>query len=116
MSLVIQQRKMSEVIILDLTGRLWILDLPLRDLMVGLLADGSRHFVLNLGSVEYIDSSGLGQLITIWSSVRNKGGHMTVLNPTKRVERLFEITRLNKVFEILQSEPEAIEIARKASA
>ena len=115
MSLVIQQRKMSEVIILDLTGRLWILDLPLRDLMVGLLTDGSRHFVLNLGSVEYIDSSGLGQLITIWSSVRNKGGHMTVLNPTKRVERLFEITRLNKVFEILQTEQEAIEIARKAS-
>ena len=116
MSLVIQQRKMSEVIILDLTGRLWILDLPLRDLMVGLLTDGNRHFVLNLGNVEYIDSSGLGQLITIWSSVRNKGGHMTVLNPTKRVERLFEITRLNKVFEILQNEPEAIEIARKASA
>jgi len=111
----IQQRKMSEVVILDLTGRLWILDLPLRDLMVALLADGSRHFVLNLGNVEYIDSSGLGQLITIWSSVRNKGGHMTVLNPTKRVERLFEITRLNKVFEILQSEPEAIDIARKAS-
>ena len=115
MSLVIQQRRMSEVVILDLTGRLWILDLPLRDLMVGLLADGNRHFVLNLGSVEYIDSSGLGQLITIWSSVRNKGGHMTVLSPTKRVERLFEITRLNKVFEILQSEPEAIDIARKAS-
>src|SRR5215831_12848015 len=115
MPLMIQQRKMSEVVILDLTGRLWILDLPLRDLMVALLADGSRHFVLNLGNVEYIDSSGLGQLITIWSSVRNKGGHMTVLNPTKRVERLFEITRLNKVFEILQSEPEAIEIARKAS-
>jgi len=112
----IQQRRISEVVILDLTGRLWILDLPLRDLMIGLLADGNHHFVLNLGAVEYIDSSGLGQLITIWSSVRNKGGHMTVLNPTKRVERLFEITRLNKVFEILQNEPEAIEIARKASA
>jgi anti-sigma B factor antagonist len=107
---------MSEVVILDLTGRLWILDLPLRDLMVGLLGQGNRHFVLNLVNVEYIDSSGLGQLITIWSSVRNKGGHMTVLNPTKRVERLFEITRLNKVFEILQSENEAIEIARKISA
>jgi len=116
MSLVIQQRKMSEVVILDLTGRLWILDLPLRDLMVGLLGEGNRHFVLNLGSVEYIDSSGLGQLITIWSSVRNKGGHMTVLSPTKRVERLFEITRLNKVFEILQNENEAIETARKISA
>jgi len=116
MSLVIQQRKMSEVMVLDLTGRLWILDLPLRDLMVGLLAESNRHFVLNLANVEYIDSSGLGQLITIWSSVRNKGGHMTVLNPTKRVQRLFEITRLNKVFEILENETEAIEVARKTSA
>ena len=116
MPLVVQQRKLSDVIILDLSGRLWILDLPLRDLLIGLLGEGQRHFVLNLASVDYIDSSGLGQLITIWSSVRNKGGHMTVLNPTKRVQRLFEITRLNKVFEILENETEAVEVARKASA
>jgi anti-sigma B factor antagonist len=116
MPLVVQQRKISDVIVLDLSGRLWILDLPLRDLLIGLLSEGQRHFVLNLASVDYIDSSGLGQLITIWSSVRNKGGHMTVLNPTKRVQRLFEITRLNKVFEILENENEAVEVARKASA
>ena len=116
MPLVVQQRKISDVIVLDLSGRLWILDLPLRDLLIGLLSEGQRHFVLNLASVDYIDSSGLGQLITIWSSVRNKGGHMTVLNPTKRVQRLFEITRLNKVFEILENETEAVEVARKASA
>src|SRR4030095_4885787 len=116
MPLVVQQRTISDVVILDLSGRLWILDLPLRDLLIGLLSEGQRHFVLNLASVDYIDSSGLGQLITIWSSVRNKGGHMTVLNPTKRVQRLFEITRLNKVFEILENENEAVEVARKASA
>jgi len=116
MPLVVQQRRVSDVIVLDLSGRLWILDLPLRDLLIGLLGEGNRHFVLNLEGVDYIDSSGLGQLITIWSSVRNKGGHMTVLNPTKRVQRLFEITRLNKVFEILENESEAVEVARKASA
>ena len=116
MPLVVQQRRVSDVIVLDLSGRLWILDLPLRDLLIGLLGEGNRHFVLNLEGVDYIDSSGLGQLITIWSSVRNKGGHMTVLNPTKRVQRLFEITRLNKVFEILENETEAVEVARKASA
>jgi len=116
MPLVVQQRTISDVVVLDLSGRLWILDLPLRDLMIGLLGEGNRHFVLNLAAVDYIDSSGLGQLITIWSSVRNKGGHMTVLNPTKRVQRLFEITRLNKVFEILENETEAVEVARKASA
>src|SRR3954462_6265011 len=116
MPLVIQQRTSSDVIILDLTGRLWILDLPLRDLLNTLLNDGKRQFVLNLAGVDYIDSSGLGQLITIWTSVKNRTGHMTVLNPTKRVQRLFDITRLDSVFQIVQDENEAIDIVRKASA
>lgn len=116
MSLTINQRSDSEVVILDLAGRLWILDLPLRDLINGLLTQGKQHFVLNLEGVSYIDSSGLGQLIAIWTSIRNRKGHMTVLNPTKRVQRLFEITRLTTVFEILQNEAEAVKIARSASA
>ena len=116
MSLTINQRSDSEVIILDLTGRLWILDLPLRDLINGLLTQGQQHFVLNLEGVSYIDSSGLGQLIAIWTSIRNRKGHMTVLNPTKRVQRLFKITRLTTVFEILQNEADAVKKARSASA
>ena len=59
MHLAITERKLGDVIILDLAGRLWILDLPLRDRMNDLLALGHRHFVLNLGAVDYIDSSGL---------------------------------------------------------
>jgi anti-sigma B factor antagonist len=116
MPLSIVQRNVSDVVILDLNGRLWILDLPLRDLMNGLLSDGKRHFVLNLSGVEYVDSSGLGQLITIWTSIRNKQGFMTVLGPTKRVQRLLEITRLNTVFQILETEDQAIQLARKTSA
>jgi len=116
MPLTIQQRTVSEVLVLDLTGRLWILDLPLRDRMNALLAEGNRRFVLNLAGVEYIDSSGLGQLITIWTSIRNRGGQMAVLNPTKRVQRLFDITRLDSVFKICDKEKEAIELASKASA
>src|SRR5258708_4298944 len=108
MPLTIKQRSASDVLILDLTGRLWILDLPLRDLMNRLLGQNNRRFVLNLRAVEYIDSSGLGQLISIWTSIRNKGGHMTIVSPTKRVERLLEITRLNTVFEIFADENEAI--------
>ena len=79
-----------------------------------LLSEGNQQFVLNLTGVDYIDSSGLGQLISIWTSIRNKNGHMTILNPAKRVERLFEITRLNTVFEILQNEDEAVQKAQKA--
>ena len=114
MPLTIKQRSKSDVMVLDIAGRLWILDLPLRDLMNRLLSEGNQQFVLNLTGVDYIDSSGLGQLISIWTSIRNKNGHMTILNPAKRVERLFEITRLNTVFEILQNEDEAVQKAQKA--
>ena len=116
MPLTIMQRSASDVVILDLAGRLWILDLPLRDLMNGLLNESNRHFVLNLARVDYIDSSGLGQLISIWTSIRNKSGHMTILQPTKRVQRLFDITRLNTVFEILDNESDAVLKARKTAA
>ena len=116
MPLQIVQRRTEEVVILDLTGRLWILDLPLRDTINALLASGKRYFVLNIAGVDYIDSSGLGQMVTIWTSVRGKGGHMTVLRPTKRVQRLFEITQLNTIFEILDNEDDAIRKARTVSA
>jgi anti-sigma B factor antagonist len=116
MPLLIQQRMVGDVVVLDLTGRLWILDLPLRDKMNTLLNESNRNFVLNLTGVEYIDSSGLGQLITIWTSIRNRGGQMTVLNPTKRVQRLLDITRLDTVFQIFDKEEAAVEKARKASA
>ena len=109
MHLAITQRKLGDVIILDLAGRLWILDLPLRDLMNELLAEGHHFFVLNLGAVDYLDSSGLGQLVSIWSSIRKKDGYMTILNPTPRVKKLFEITLLHTVFEIFDKEPDAVD-------
>ena len=84
--------------------------------MNGLLADGKRHFVVNLAGVDYMDSSGLGQLVSIWTSIRNKNGYLTLLNPSKRVRRLFEITRLHTVFEVFEQEPAAVEKARKAKA
>src|SRR5437879_1785482 len=116
MPLVIVQRNLSDVVVLDLTGRLWILDLPLRDLMNDLLSHDKRRFVLNVASVDYIDSSGLGQLISIWSSIRNKNGYLTLLSPSKRVQRLLEITRLHTVFEIFDQESDAVQKARTASA
>jgi anti-sigma B factor antagonist len=111
MALTINQRDVSNIVVLDLTGRLWILDLPLRDLVNGILNNGRQNFVLNLAGVDYIDSSGLGQLISIWASIQNRKGHMTILNPNKRMRRLFEISRLNTVFEICEQESEAVKKA-----
>jgi anti-sigma B factor antagonist len=109
MALIIKQRIVSDIVVLDLAGRLWILDLPLWDMVNGILGKGWHNFILNLASVDYIDSSGLGQLISIWTSIRSRGGHMTLVNPTKDVNRLFQITRLNTVFEICEQEPAAVQ-------
>lgn len=115
MALLIKVRVVSGVVILDMFGRLWILDLPLRERMTVLLEEGNRFFVLNLAGVDYIDSSGLGQLVAIWTSVRNRSGHLTLFNPTKRVRKLFEITKLNTVFEIFENENDAVQRARRSS-
>jgi len=111
MLLLIKSRIISGVVVLDLTGRLWILDLPLRDKINALLNEGHRHFVLNLAGVNYVDSSGLGQLVTIWTSIKNRNGYMTVLNPTNRVRKLLDITKLNSIFEIHDAEPDAVKRA-----
>jgi anti-sigma B factor antagonist len=116
MALIVKQRNVSEIVVLDLTGRLWILDLPLKDLMNEILSEGKHNFVLNLANVDYLDSSGLGQLISIWKSIRGRNGYMTLLNPSKRVQRLFEITRLDTVFEICQQESDAVRKAGRALA
>ena len=115
MPLIIKSRLVSQVVVLDLIGRLWILDLPLRDKIGGLLNEGHRHFVVNLSDVDYIDSSGLGQLVSIWTSIKNRSGHMTLLNPTKRVGKLLQITKLNTIFEVLEVEPEAVKRAGGSS-
>ena len=108
-------RTVSDVVILDLKGRLWILDLSLRDFVKRLLDEGARHFVLNLTDVSYMDSSGLGQMLSIWTSIKNKGGHMTVLRPSVRIQKLFEITRLGTVFEIFEDESAAVATAASAA-
>ena len=113
MSLIVKTRVEDGIVILDLHGRLWILDLPLREKMDELLAQGHVHFVLSLPGVGYIDSSGLGQLVSIWTSIKNRGGHLYLVRPSKRVQHLFAITRLDTVFQIFQAESDTLAYARK---
>jgi anti-sigma B factor antagonist len=113
MELTVTTRYVSGVVVLDMTGRLWILDLPLRDLIKTFLDTGQRHFVLNLTDLTYVDSSGLGQMLAIWTSINTKGGHMTLLRPSPRVRTLLELTRLGTVFEIFEDEDSAVAAARK---
>jgi len=110
MSLVLKPRRLDDVIILDLSGRITIGEgtVILRDRIQKLLSAGDRKFLLNLEDVNYIDSSGLGELVTTFTTVRNHGGQLKLLNLTRRVQDLLQITKLLTVFESFNSEAEAL--------
>jgi len=112
MPLVITSRLVSGVVIVDMNGRLCFLDAALREHVNELLEEGHRAFVLNLANVPYVDSFGLGQLITIWSSVRSRGGQLILLRPTDHLQELFRITKLNTIFHISSEETQAVKSAR----
>lgn len=116
MSLNITSRIISGVTVVDVAGRMCFLDITLRDCVKEWLEEGHRTFVLNLANVPYIDSFGLSQLVTIWTSVRNRGGYVTLLRPPEHVQELLQLTKLNTVFNISTDEADAVrEAVRNAS-
>ena len=104
MPLSIKTRIVSGVVTIDMSGRLCLLEVALRDCVNELLKAGHREFVLNLANVPYVDSFGLGQLISIWTSIQNKSGQLTLLRPTDHVRRLLQITKLDSVFHLSEQE------------
>ena len=73
-----------------------------------LAAAGSKGILLNLGEVNYIDSSGIGELVSAFTTISNQGGTLKLLNLTKRVKDLLQITKLYTVFEVFDDEAKAI--------
>jgi anti-sigma B factor antagonist len=112
MSLAISSRIVSGVVIVDIVGRLCFLDVALGERVNEWLKEGYRAFVLNLANVSYVDSSGLGQLITISTSIQSKGGQLILLRPTDHLRALFQITKLNTVFNISADEAHAVRSVR----
>lgn len=113
MGLTINSQLNGDIATLELAGRLWILDLPLRDVVHGLLENGAQFFIVNIERVDYMDSSGLGQLVSLWTSVRTKGGNLVLLRPSDRVRRLFSVTRLHVVFDVFQDQERALASIRR---
>jgi len=110
MSMVLNARRLDDVVILDLSGRITMGEgtLILRERIQRLLQAGDRKFLLNLADVDYIDSSGLGELVSSFTTVRNQGGLLKLLSLTKRVQDLLQITKLLTVFEVFNNEAEAL--------
>ena len=110
MSMTLKPRRIDDVVILDLSGRITIGEgtLVLRNEIQKLLDAGDAKFLLNLADVDYIDSSGLGELVSSFTTVRNKNGQLKLLNLTRRVRDLLQITKLLTVFDAFDSETEAL--------
>ena len=100
----------SGVTIVDLSGRIVLGEesAGLRDLVRNLVSEGIKKILLNLRNVDYIDSSGLGELVSAFTSMRSQGGELKLLNLTKRVRSLLQITKLITVFDITDDEATSV--------
>jgi len=87
-----------------------------REVVRDLLAKGRKRILLDLAEVEYIDSAGLGALVSSFTSVQNDGGALKLLNLTKKVQNLLQMTRLYTVFDIFDDETAAIKSFDQSAA
>ena len=110
MSMKASTRQVDGITIVDLSGRITLGEgsVILRDTVKDLLGKGQKKILLNLGDVSYIDSSGIGELVSAFTSVRNQGGELKLLHLTKKVHDLLQITKLYTVFDVKDDEAAAI--------
>jgi len=103
-------RQVEGVIVVDLSGRIKLGEgsSVLRETVKDLLSKGHKKILLNLGDISYIDSSGIGELVSAFTSVRNQGGELKLLNLTRKVHDLLQITKLYTVFDVKDDEAAAI--------
>lgn len=110
MALSIASRELDGVTVLDLSGRITLGEgsVQLREAIRDLISKGQKSILLNLGDVNYIDSSGIGELVSAYTTARNQGGELKLLNLTKKVHDLLQITKLYTVFDVKDDEASAI--------
>ena len=110
MSLVIITRQSGDVSILDVSGRITLGEgaSALRNAIRAMALEGHKKILLNLGEASYVDSSGLGVLVSAFATLANHGGQLKLLNVLSRVKDLLLITKLYAVFEIFDDEAAAV--------
>jgi anti-sigma B factor antagonist len=110
-------RQIGDAIVLDVKGRITVGEgnIALREIVRDLAEKGTRKIVLNLDEVDYVDSSGLGELVKTHTTMRNNGGELKLANLNKRLHDLLEMTRLSAVFDIQKDEASAINSFGKSS-
>ena len=110
MTMKVGSRQVDGVTIVDCSGRITLGEgsALLRKTIRDLLEDNRRLFLLNLGDVDYIDSSGIGELVSAFTAVKSRDGEMKLLHLTKKVRDLLQITKLFTVFEVFSDETSAL--------
>lgn len=108
--LTIKERQAGDVTILDLAGKITIGEgsVQLREAVRKLLEDGKKKILLNLGDVSYVDSSGIGELVSSYTTTSNQDGQLKLLNLTKKIQDLLMITKLLTVFQTYDNEQDAV--------
>ena len=111
MTMKASNRQIDEITIVDLSGRITLGEgsVVLRDTIRDLVSKGKTKILLNLADVTYIDSSGIGELVSAYTTLRNQGGELKLLSLTKKVHDLLQITKLYTVFDIKDEEAAAVQ-------
>jgi anti-sigma B factor antagonist len=109
-SIQVTNRVVGDVSVVDVAGRITLGEgaSALRENIRGLVGKGNKKILLNLSDVSYIDSSGIGELVSGFTTVTNQGGVLKLLGLTKRVKDLLQITKLYTVFEVFDDEAAAV--------
>jgi anti-sigma B factor antagonist len=110
MELRVTYRDAGVATVVDVGGRITLGESSalMRKTIRDLLAEGRTRIVLNLADVNYIDSSGIGELVTAFTTVKSRGGEMKLLQLTKKVHDLLQLTKLFTVFEVYSDERTAV--------
>jgi len=106
----IETRTVGDVSILDCSGKITLGEgtMAIRNAVREVLKNGGKKIVLNLSEVNYIDSSGIGELVSTYTTVTNQSGQLKLLNLTKKIQELLQITKLLTVFSVYDNEQKAI--------
>ena len=106
----ISERQNGDVTILDMDGKITIGEgsVALRTAIRRLLEEQKKRILLNLARVSYIDSSGIGELVSSYTAINKDGGELKLLNLTQKLQDLLTITKLLTVFDVYESEAEAL--------
>ena len=110
MEITIARRSIDDIKVLDCSGKIVLGQgtMTIRNMVRDILEAGGRKIILNLADVSYVDSSGIGELVSTFTTVTNAGGQLKLLHLTKKIEQLLAITKLLTVFQVFEDEQAAI--------